>query len=96
MADTPSAPPLPDGSVDFNAIHAAARQGHDLEKAIADARADPKQPETVKKARAPRTNKRVKAASKLKPAPSSPPPPKDEAPPIDNQNSAEAVDNKEA
>lgn len=34
MADTPSAPPLPDGSVDFNAIHSAARQGHDLDKAI--------------------------------------------------------------
>ncbi|WP_348656642.1 hypothetical protein [uncultured Sphingobium sp.] len=37
MADTPSAPPLPDGSVDFNAIHAAARQNHDLEKAVAEA-----------------------------------------------------------
>jgi hypothetical protein len=37
MADTPVAPPLPDGSVDFDKIHAAARQGHNLEKAIADA-----------------------------------------------------------
>jgi hypothetical protein len=37
MADTPVAPPLPDGSVDFNAIHDAAHQGHDLEKAIAAA-----------------------------------------------------------
>ncbi|WP_066700085.1 hypothetical protein [Sphingobium amiense] len=34
MADTPSAPPLPDGSVDFNAIHAAAKRGHDLDKAV--------------------------------------------------------------
>lgn len=37
MADTPIAPPLPDGSVDFNAIHAAARQNHDLQKAVAEA-----------------------------------------------------------
>ena len=37
MADTPIAPPLPDGSVDFNAVHAAARQGHNLEKAVAEA-----------------------------------------------------------
>lgn len=37
MADEPIAPPLPSGSVDFDKIHAAARQNHDLEKAIADA-----------------------------------------------------------
>lgn len=37
MADTPIAPPLPSGSVDFNAIHAAARQGHDLNKALDEA-----------------------------------------------------------
>ncbi|EQA97279.1 hypothetical protein [Sphingobium sp. HDIP04] len=38
MADTPSAPPLPDGSVDFNALHDAARKGKDLDKALEQAR----------------------------------------------------------
>lgn len=37
MADTPFAPPLPSASVDFNAIHAAARHGQDLDKAVAEA-----------------------------------------------------------
>lgn len=34
MADTPVAPPLPTGSVDFNAVHTAAKRGHDLVNAI--------------------------------------------------------------
>lgn len=34
MADTPIAPPLPGGSVDFNALHNAAKKGADLNKAL--------------------------------------------------------------
>jgi hypothetical protein len=45
----PTCPPLPAGSIDFNELHAAARQGHDLDKAIAAAATDkmPKDAETV-------------------------------------------------
>lgn len=63
MADTPSAPPLPDGSVDFNAIHSAARQGHDLDKAVGDAR---HVPEGEKAGPKPRTTRKTKPK---KPAP---------------------------
>lgn len=47
--DSTKCPPLGAGSVEFNAVHAAARQNHDLEKAIADAKTlnVPKDAETV-------------------------------------------------
>jgi hypothetical protein len=39
MADAKTCPPLPSGSVDFDALHAAAKRGADLEKHLADEQA---------------------------------------------------------
>lgn len=38
---SPQCPPLPAGSIDFNALHNAARQGHDMDKAVVEALAKP-------------------------------------------------------
>lgn len=96
MADTPSAPPLPDGSVDFNAIHAAARQGHDLEKAVAEARTHPAGEKAHATPRAARKTKRAKAAAKPSTPAKAAPAPAAAAAPTETVTAPVPVDNKEA
>ena len=66
MTDTPKCPPLGTGSIDFDSLHAAAKAGEDLSKAIDQAR---HKPDIATRSAAAKTAKPEVKAKAEKPAP---------------------------